>query len=253
MKEGCCMTKFRVLCIKDFVEDAIVYWRKNKFYDVIDRDDGLGGYRAKHECGEGIIYDEDFAEYFQKIPNFVHLELKAEFSTDGDFHFDDTRLKEIQDSRQYDEAKLSYTYWHDGEDIVFHLIAEGKSDSCRYAARDLIEEMQVSFRTFSLKHYLIKDVYEMLETVYNEIWKYENVDVSDYMSGNYDGTEVRLIIREIDEPKEEPIVEEQKPTNWIPVTEYGLKKLKCPRCGSTHPDSEYVRSFTHCPNCGKIL
>ena len=52
-----------VYCIKDFCEDDYEYWSKGCFYAVIRRVDD--GYEIEHNFGGvGLIYDEDFDEYF---------------------------------------------------------------------------------------------------------------------------------------------------------------------------------------------
>lgn len=56
-----------VKCYCDFVEDATAYWIAGKHYRVVCRDDDMGGWRIKHEYGEGIVYDEDFDDYFEKV------------------------------------------------------------------------------------------------------------------------------------------------------------------------------------------
>lgn len=58
-----------VYCIQDFVEDGTVYWYEGNYYEVTGYDDQLGGFRIKHEYGEGFIYDEDFDDYFEVTQN----------------------------------------------------------------------------------------------------------------------------------------------------------------------------------------
>ena len=57
----------QVLCTNSFVEDGVEYWREGKRYNVIARDDDFGGWCIEHDFGEGIIYDDDFEEYFEFI------------------------------------------------------------------------------------------------------------------------------------------------------------------------------------------
>jgi hypothetical protein len=208
---------------------------------------------------EATIGAVKFAEYFQKVPKNVRIEFRADFSTDGDFRFEEANLNELaqklENSSLYDDAAIQYGYDHDCEDITFFLKAEGKNNACRYALRDLLEEMIASFRTYSGKYYLIKEVYDLLEGFHEVIWNNEDVDMEDYMSGNYDGTFVSLSIKEIpdEDGKEEAVAEPESKTNWVETIVDGDAKLQCPHCESVHPDVPYVRSFKHCPSCGEGL
>lgn len=56
-----------VYCIKDFVEDGTVYWYAGSYYKVNGSDEQLGAFYIEHEYGEGIIYYEDFDEYFEMM------------------------------------------------------------------------------------------------------------------------------------------------------------------------------------------
>lgn len=61
------LKKDQVFCKMDFVEDAIAYWCSGNYYNVIKRDDDYEGWRIEHEYGEGIVYDDDFDEYFEFV------------------------------------------------------------------------------------------------------------------------------------------------------------------------------------------
>lgn len=257
MKEGNSMIKFRVLCIKDYECKGVVLWRKGCMYTLNSCDESNKAYRISLNDGERLCPYNKFSEHFEKIPTNVRLMFHADFSTDGDFHFDETRLKGLEPSPLYDGAAVNYKYDKDWEFIEFDLVAEGKSEACRYALRDLLEEMIASFRTYPGKYYLIKDVYDLLEGFHRVIWNNNEVRMEDGMSGNYDGTFISLSITEI--PDEEDAgeyanaIEPDPTTNWIEIVVDGEEKLKCPNCNEIHPDVPYVRGFKHCPSCGEVL
>jgi hypothetical protein len=100
-------------------------------------------------------------------------------------------------------------------------------------------------------------VYDLLEGFHEAIWNNNEVDMEDYMSGNYDGTFVSLSIKEIpdeeDGEEEAAVAEPESKTNWVETIVDGDAKLQCPHCESIHPDVPYVRSFKHCPSCGEGL
>ena len=54
-----------VLCIRSFVEDDTEYWSEGSWYEVI-RQEPNGGYILRHNYGMGMIYAEDFNEYFRR-------------------------------------------------------------------------------------------------------------------------------------------------------------------------------------------
>lgn len=258
-KEGNIMIEFKVLCIKDYEYEGVTFWRKGMFYFVKGCNEFRKAYRISLNQGEQLCPYNKFSEHFEKVPTNVHLVFNADFSTDGDFHFDETRLKELDvKCSLYNGATIQYNYERDWEDIHFCLTADGKSDACRYALRDLLEEMIASFRTYSSKYYLIKDVYDLLEGFLEAIWENNEIKREDSMGGNYDGTYVYLKIKELPDEKiqeEDDIVdhEDALKSNWVEVVIDGEAKLQCPHCESVHPDVPYVRGFKHCPICGEVL
>lgn len=54
-----------VLCIRSFVEDDTEYWSEGSWYEVI-RHYSDGDYILRHNYGMGMIYAEDFDEYFRR-------------------------------------------------------------------------------------------------------------------------------------------------------------------------------------------
>ena len=54
-----------VLCIRSFVEDDTEYWSEGSWYEVI-RQEPNGDYILRHNYGMGMIYAEDFDEYFTR-------------------------------------------------------------------------------------------------------------------------------------------------------------------------------------------
>lgn len=57
----------QVYCTKDFVEDGIDYWNKGSYYNVRGYDKNNGGLILENNYGTGMIYDEDFDEYFEEV------------------------------------------------------------------------------------------------------------------------------------------------------------------------------------------
>lgn len=57
----------QVYCINNFVEDGIEYWSEGNYYDVEYYDGELRALCVKHNYGQGLIYDEDFDEYFKEV------------------------------------------------------------------------------------------------------------------------------------------------------------------------------------------
>lgn len=251
------MIEFKVLCIKDYESEGVTFWRKGMFYYIKGCNDFHKAYRISLNDREQLCPYNKFSEHFEKVPTNVRLVFNANFSTDGDFHFDETNIKDLESSPLYNGASVKYNYDKEWESISFYLRAEGKSEACRYVLRDLLEEMIASFRTHSCKYYLIKRVYDLLEGFHEVIWNNNEVDMEDYMSGNYDGTFVSLSITEI--PDEEDAdgrtnaIEPEPTSKWIEVVVDGNAKLKCPHCESIHPDVLYVRGFKHCPSCGEVI
>lgn len=58
-----------VLCIKDYVEDDTVYWSDGMYYDVLSVN--RYGYKMRHNYGIGMIYNEDFYDYFNSDKNII--------------------------------------------------------------------------------------------------------------------------------------------------------------------------------------
>lgn len=124
----------------------------------------------------------------------MKLMFVADFHTDGDFSFRNFDKLFNKNNSMYKGAEIEYVHIHDGEYIHVHLSADGESNACRWALRDLLEEMMCSICTH--KHYLVKQVYDCLYYFHDGLWGDMNQDKNRCMSGNYDGTYLVLYMRE---------------------------------------------------------
>ena len=90
----------------------------------------------------------------------MKLLFDAEFHTDDDFGF--RELEFDKNARMYEKAKIDYMYDDTGcERIYIKLNAEGDENACRWALRDLLEDLMCSIDTF--KYYLVKDLYDLFD------------------------------------------------------------------------------------------
>ena len=128
----------------------------------------------------------------------MRLELRINFRTDGDFGFDDIETIIDTNSPFYNGATLGYIAVPpmDGEDLyIFILTAEGDPNGCRYAARDFMQGLVCRLRTTDIKYYLIPEIYDLvIGPKENLLWSGTDVHHGGNMSGNYDGTKIRLDI-----------------------------------------------------------
>ena len=124
------------------------------------------------------------------------LSFKAEFQSDGDYGFYEERLSKLFyiDSPLYKEAVLDYHYEHEDEFTFVSLRVEGKKEACKYACGDLLEALICSFHP--CKYWLVKDMYEIFEYFYEDLWKDNNVCKEKSLGGNYDGTDLFLTMEE---------------------------------------------------------
>ena len=118
----------------------------------------------------------------------------ADFHTDGDFGFYDFDNLFDKTSFLYKGAEVEYLASKDDYHIYFRLCAHGEPNPCRWAVRDLLENMICSIRTH--KYYLVGELFDLLNYFRDELWGDMNQDKESCMSGNYDGTYVALHMRE---------------------------------------------------------
>lgn len=121
---------------------------------------------------------------------------KAHFYTDGDYSFRKDRLDMLfeKDSSLYKGSTIRYFYEHEDEEISICLVADGNENACRWALRDLLEALMCSIST--IKHWLVRDLYDLLEYFHKDLWKELNQEKSNKLSGNYDGTILTLKMEE---------------------------------------------------------
>ena len=127
--------------------------------------------------------------------------IKANFSTDGDYHiegydYSSTRVCEDIDINLSDRNFKVFT---DGcnmhpfdEDYSFEMCFECEDASyCQMYARSYLEELLCNIRFLSTHYYIMPDFYEMFDKGMNSIghenYYYGNV------SGNYDGTDLEIV------------------------------------------------------------
>lgn len=142
----------------------------------------------------------------------ARLLLMARFHTDGDFRFDLPEYLIDTASPLYEGASPEVSITASDETYEFRVWAQGPSRRCKYAARDALEHLICSIRTF--KSYLVGDLYAFLSkplasTLWTE-WT-ERIHYHDAMSGNYEGTVLTLDIQYIDEGDAGPGPEDRQP------------------------------------------
>lgn len=125
----------------------------------------------------------------------MKLTLDITFQTDGDFCFLDEKLINPSNSF-YNNAVKYFNIDHEDGDYFYYyyLECEGDPDGCRWAARDLIENLLCG--GIRLVHYWVLDyLYHFL--VYpkeNFLWSENDVHYYDTLDGNYSGTTFELEI-----------------------------------------------------------
>lgn len=126
----------------------------------------------------------------------MKIYFEAYFNTDNDFRFEESQVRDrLQRERfLYEGATTQYEYQHDDDDIMIRLTADGDAAACRMCLRDLLEELICSIRTF--KHWLVKDLYELLNYFLEDLWKEPNQLKERGLFGNYTGTWLTLKMEE---------------------------------------------------------
>jgi hypothetical protein len=121
----------------------------------------------------------------------MKLLFDAEFHTYDAFSF--RELDFDKNAKMYKNATIEYEYEDTGwERIYISLHADGDENACRWALRDLLEDLMCSISTF--KHYLVKELYDLFDYFHKDLWKDKNQNKIKMMSGNYSGTLVRLVM-----------------------------------------------------------
>ncbi|MCM1220659.1 MAG: hypothetical protein NC548_39840 [Lachnospiraceae bacterium] len=127
----------------------------------------------------------------------MQLRLDICFHTDGDFHFVEPSSMIDPKYSLYNGAHIEYSWTRADEKFTYHLVATGNDLPCRLAARDLLQRMICNLRTSETHVYLIKDIYEFLSgPIDNGILfdRDKDIDYDDNITGNYEGTYMRLIV-----------------------------------------------------------
>lgn len=128
----------------------------------------------------------------------MKLKLRINFQTDGDYNFIGIRNDSILDSDSpfYNGViKKFLMYDHPGyEEQMVWLECEGDANSCRYAARDIMEHLIE--RGIRVVHYwIVKYLYDLIIGCKEKVlWAHEDVHYRDTISGNYEGTYIELDI-----------------------------------------------------------
>ena len=127
----------------------------------------------------------------------MKISFDATFATDGDYYFDKENLEAFFTPTKSLYRKVKINYFYDGdsyERIYIKLYIEGDENSCRWAMRDLLQGLICSIRT--IKYWLVKDLYDLLEYFLRDLWGELNQDRSKGLSGNYENTWLSLTMEE---------------------------------------------------------
>ena len=129
----------------------------------------------------------------------MNLYFTADFCTDGDYSFNSPDELFNPKAPLYKGADIDYICDVDNDSEFKHisLKATGEDNACRWALRDLLENMMCSIST--CKYYLVKDLYNLLYYFYDGLWDDKNQDKVNCLSGNYAGTQVSLHMRKNEE------------------------------------------------------
>ena len=104
--------------------------------------------------------------------------IKGDFYTDDDFSIRiDNFDKEFQSCIQFDRPYYS----------IF------LETNTIYKAQSFLEQLMVSFDVIWTHHYLLPDLYGIVDKMYEALLDKNQDCASDYLSGNYDGTEISLV------------------------------------------------------------
>lgn len=126
----------------------------------------------------------------------MKIKLNIHFETDGDFCF--LGLDNLIDTKSnlYNGVikKFKVTDKPDYEKLDILLECEGDANCCRWAARDVLENLITGgFRV--VHYYLVEDLYKLIITPREEmLWLDTDVHYQDTLSGNYEGTVLKLDI-----------------------------------------------------------
>lgn len=126
--------------------------------------------------------------------------IKAEFSTDGDYHiegYDFLDKKFVKDidinlpDRNFKINTKGYNKHPFGDEYSFGIVFKCEDASyCKLYARNYLEELLCNIRYLSTHYYIIPHFYEMfnkgIESINHENYYYGSI------SGNYDGTYLEI-------------------------------------------------------------
>ena len=155
-----------------------------------------------------------------------HYVIVGNFETDGDYCID---------VRNYHENFREYIEYGDHNYIV-----NFETDDV-FDVRDFLEDMMVSFNVGSGHHWILPELYNLVNKVHNALLNEEVDGAYETYGGNYTGTE--LILRKI-ENYDQDVAE--KPLAAIDNGK--LLYFCCPRC-----KSEVNLKVSCCVSCGKKL
>ena len=66
---------------------------------------------------------------------------------------------------------------------------------CMIDSRTFLEQMLYDLHVLDTRHYILEDLYEMFEQLIEFVCKLEVGVKIEYMSGNYDGTEIIVVVQ----------------------------------------------------------
>ncbi len=137
----------------------------------------------------------------------MKLKLELNFCTDGDFCFLDTNPDHLLNGMSmYKDVVKEFKVddRQNEERLHIFLDCEGKANGCRWAARDVLENLISG--GFRVVHYwLVDDLYHLITAPIDVnceqgemLWSNEDVNHYGRLSGNYEGTDLLLWIRHED-------------------------------------------------------
>lgn len=157
----------------------------------------------------------------------IHFILEGNFSTDGDYGIN---------IDNFDEKFRKHIDYDGYEDYGIHLETDDP-----YYVRDFLEELMVSFRVTSTHHWILPELYKVVDNIHNVIWHDDEDSAYETYGGNYDGTELALY----------KITPDDNDSPTYPLAGESNGKViyfMCPRC-----KREISLYNNYCTNCYKKI
>ena len=133
----------------------------------------------------------------------VQLSLFARFETYGDYSIRDPSEEFNEMYPGFISADTAIMYHAAdhvcGQPYFFSLMCAGDWDDCRGVILRFLEVLSVSFDVASTHNWLVKDLFELCEQVYEAVSTREVLPDYYYaeLDGNYKGTEIIVYVNEV--------------------------------------------------------